>query len=193
MLKIISCSKIKYLKFRTVIILLLATAFNQSCAPFSTLCKTVDESSKIEGLYYNDCHTDTIYPRRLWALIDYKHEVKEDSLLVKMEIISDIMLKAQLIRKDDILVEKIFKGEFKEDNCFYTRRRFWILPILPIIWAFSNEQERFYRIEDDLILERTSNSGGVMIFMAGGNSYNDVWEYKKSDISNENEKAFNNK
>lgn len=151
---------------------------NQGCAPFSEL-PAVQASENIEGIYFNDNPADTTWKKRsLWSLIDYKSEIEEDSLLVSFRKTDDEMLSAYLMVKDSILVEHKIKGKFKDDGCYYSRRQVFIIPILPILWGYSNYQKRIYSIEGALVFEVTSNSGGVAIFMAGGDKYNDIHEYK---------------
>lgn len=65
---------------------MLVSTINHNCTSFSVLPKTLDESSKIEGMYFNDSHTEASYPRKLWSLIKYKNEIKEASLLIKIEL-----------------------------------------------------------------------------------------------------------
>ena len=162
------------------IIVIFIAIISQSCAPFSSLPKTMKESRNIKGIYLNDCRTDSAQrSRTLWSLVDYKSEVKRDGLTVKFEIIEDEMLKAYLMTRDSVLVEKIIKGKFNEDGCFYSRRQFYIIPILPILFLYSNYQKRIYSIEGSLVFEVTYNQGGAVIIMAGGDKFNYIYEFEK--------------
>lgn len=88
------------------------------------------------------------------------------------------MLKAILMTRDSVFVEKTIKGKFKDDGCYYTRRQFYVIPLLPILWAFSNYQQRIYSLDGALGYEVTSNSGGAVIIMASGNKYNQSYKFK---------------
>jgi len=153
----------------------------QSCAPFGTLPQKTDRENKIMGVYSNDCDSTSnrYLKQRLWEKIDLKNSIDKDSLLVRFEITEDMKLKAQLLNDKELLQEKIIKGKFKEDGCFYTRRQFYIIPILPILFAYSNKQKRIYLIDNSLVFEMTYNSGGAVIIMASGNSDSNKWFYTK--------------
>jgi hypothetical protein len=141
------------------------------------LPKNISNYSYIEGIYSNI----SINKReiRLWQLVDHRHEIKSDSINVKVEIVNPKTLKFTFLRSNEKIGEKLVKGGFQAEKCFYTRRRFYVIPILPVLWMFSNEQERIYHVDDELIIETTSNSGGAVIIMAGGNKYNDIWRFKR--------------
>lgn len=109
--------------------------------------------------------------------MDQKNEVQTDSISVRLDIIDTKSIKVSFLDKNKLIKEKVIKGKTKEDKCFYTRRRFYIIPILPVLWFFSNEQKRIYRLDNTLVVEVTSNSGGAVIIMAGGNKSDDVWRF----------------
>ncbi len=161
-----------------VVVMLLSALINQGCAPFSKL-PVIQSPENIEGTYYNKSIPDSVLRERtLWSLIDYKREVKRDSLLVKFLKTEEGMLKAILMTRDSVFVEKTIKGKFKDDGCYYTRRQFYVIPLLPILWAFSNYQQRIYSLDGALGYEVTSNSGGAVIIMASGNKYNQSYKFK---------------
>lgn len=169
----------KRIAFKTLMVLIMVISY--SCATFSEL-PSIRNSRNIEGIYFNDNPADSSWnSRTLWSLIDYKSEVKGDSLLVKLSFTEDNMLIACLMINDKLLVEKKVKGKLKDDGCYYSRRQFFIIPILPILWGYSNYQKRIYSLEDAIGIEITSNSGGVAIIMAGGNKYNDSYKFIKVD------------
>ena len=167
---------------KTIIIIFWAI-INHSCAPFSKLPNILIESKNIEGIYFNECKADTsLRGRTLWSLIDYKSEVKSDSLFVKIDINQDEMLCAYLIKQDCVLVEKVIKGKFEDDGCFYSRRQFYIIPILPILFVYDNYQKRIYLNDGNLIFEVTSNQGGAFIIMASGDKYNHIYRFNKKSL-----------
>ncbi|ASB50367.1 hypothetical protein [Alkalitalea saponilacus] len=162
--------------------LILALAISiQSCAPFRALPEPINKSYEIAGIYSNDCNrTDARREKKLWELIEPKYNnITEEDLFVFLEIENDKRLKAYLINKNDTIREKQIRGKFKDDQCFYTRRTFYIVPILPILWWFRNEQDRICLSCEQLVFENTYNTGGVAIIMAGGSSGNYIWKFKK--------------
>ncbi len=100
-------------------------------------------------------------------------------MIVRLELTKENKLKAFLIKDGKTISEKLIKGKFKKDNCYYTKRVFYVVPILPILWCFKNEQERIYLTDSTLIYESTYNYGGAVIIMAGGNSGNYKWMFTK--------------
>ncbi len=157
----------------------------QSCTTYSVLPKNISNHSSIEGVYSNMSETDSertySYTRSLWSVIDHKREIKADSISVKVEIINSKELKFSFFRDDEIVGIKWLKGKFKEDECFYTRRVFYVIPILPILWGYGNFQKRIYRVDNELIIEMVGNHGGVAIIMAGGDKYDDILSFKQID------------
>ncbi|MBP1644652.1 MAG: hypothetical protein H6Q16_227 [Bacteroidetes bacterium] len=154
----------------------LAFLFN-SCITYKDLPENVSEKSKISGLYINDSYDkeDT----RIWQLLDYKHEIKKDSMIVKIDILDKKKLSFTFIKDNEVIGKKIIKGKFKEDNCFYKRRFFYIIPIAPILWGFENNQTRIYLFNNELVIEKAYNYGGVFIFMASGDKGNYVHRFKR--------------
>ncbi len=171
--------RIRYLgKIKLLFILLYLTG----CASFSPLPYDFKASSNINGIYHNDPYINPFGDHKLWDHIHSKSSVPKDSLYVSFAFIEKNRLHAELLDGEKIIAEKDLKIKLGNDSCYYSKR-FFVIPILPIIWAYSNEQKRFVIGEKSLILERTSNSGGAMIFMAGGDKYNDSWEYEKKNNS----------
>jgi hypothetical protein len=173
----------------------------QSCTTYRVLPKNISHHSSIEGVYSNISTPDTselnllnrlpeyqfctenvyrISPRRLWDMFDHK-AIKADGISVKVEIAGSKALIFSFIMHDEVIGAKRFKGKFKTDECFYTRRRFMIFPLFPIVVGWLNYQERFYRVDNELIVEMVGNQGGVAIFFASGDVYNDIWKFKRLD------------
>lgn len=167
-------------KIKLALELILIMLINQSCASFKQLPNNIENSAQIIGTYNNDCDsTDHWTDLKLWKLIDSKSSIEEDSFKVRIEISEKNQLIAYLISDSTTISEKLIKGKFKEDNCYYTKRVFYIVPIFPLLWWYVNRQDRIYVIEETLIYENTHNTGGVVIFMAGGNYGNYNWMFKK--------------
>lgn len=170
------------MKWYARLIILFTIFLFQACAPFKSLKGNVEESAKINRSYYNDVDTSTLVIMRgtkLWQHIDRKYKNKEDSLIVRFEILNDQKLKAQLFKSDKMIAEKIIKGQLKSDQCFYKKRVFYIVPIFPLLWWYKNEQLRFYVIDNCLTVECTYNTGGTFIIFAGGNKSSLKWTYRK--------------
>lgn len=148
-----------------------------SCITYNVLPKNVSEKSNIVGIYLNNSNNKD--NTRIWQLLDYKHEIKEDSITAKIEIINKKTLCFTFLKENEILGKKLIKGKFNDDNCFYRRKIFYIIPILPILWGYSNEQTRIYLINDELVIEKTFNYGGAFIFMAGGDKGNRIYKFKR--------------
>jgi hypothetical protein len=180
----------------------------QSCTTFSVLPKNVSNRSDIEGVYSNISKCDTLkflleegwwenmnilkvdyylkhpYETRttIWGKLDTKHEIKTDSIIVKTEIVNSKRIKFSFIRNDEIIGTKLLKGKFKKNECFYTRRIFYIVPVHPIMLGWTNFQERIYRIDNELIIETVENEGGLVFYIlptAGNNRENDIWKFKR--------------
>jgi hypothetical protein len=161
---------------------LLLLTILQGCTTYKVLPPNVCSVNTIEGVYFNT-EFDTINKREwkgtLWTSLDYKHAIQSDSIFVKINFIHEKSIKLTFFLNDSIIGTKVIKGKSKTDNCFYTRRIFYIIPILPVLWAFSNEQKRIYRINDELVVEYVRNSGGAFLIMAGGSNVNNLRRFKK--------------
>ena len=96
-----------------------------NCASFRELPISTKESSEIIGVFSNDCYSsDSNSNRNLWWFIEPKYKTDEKNLKVKLELNNKSKLKAYLIRENKIVREKVIKGKFKDNKCYYTRRVF---------------------------------------------------------------------
>jgi hypothetical protein len=168
--------KIKHLKVALHLIIIIYTT---SCVSYSPLPYGFKTSYTIDGVYNNDPIKNPFGDYKLWDFIHNKSSVTKDSLYVSLKMLGKNRIQAKLLDRDSVVAEKNMKIKLKEDSCYYTGRKFYIIPILPVLWFYSNEQKRFAVGVNSLILERTSNRGGAFIIMAGNNKYNDSWEYEK--------------
>ena len=167
-------------KLYSTLLIITVILFVSSCTTYSPLPYNYKTSNSIDGIYLNDPCINPFGEYKLWDFIHNKSSLDKDSLRVSLKIIGETELQAKLFDGDKIVAEKILKVKIKEDSCYYTKRKFYIIPILPILFAYSNSQKRFVIGEKSLLLERTVNSGGAVIIMANGEKFNDSWEYKKS-------------
>ena len=112
-------------------------------------------------------------------MVDQKRQIKADSIIVKIEIVSPKALKFSFFKNDENIGVRLLKGKFKDDECFYTRRLFYVVLILPpVLWWYEDGQKRIYRIDDELIIETTYSTGGCFLIMAGGHELNDIWKFE---------------
>jgi hypothetical protein len=166
-----------YKRFRRFILLSLFTMLFSSCISYNILPENVSEKSNIVGFYLNDSNDK--YNTRIWQVLDYKREIKEDSITVRVEILNEKTLSFTFLKDNEVIGKKLVKGKFKDDNCFYKRRVFYVIPIAPILWGFSNDQTRIYFANNELVIENAFNHGGVFIFMASGDKGNRVYRFKR--------------
>ena len=168
----------KFICIATVV----STIFLKSCSPFKEVTNTISNRTEIFGAYENDCDSvDNEYASKnqLWQTIDKNYIAGKTGLLVTIQETQNNKLLAQLIDGDSLINEKIIKGHFKDDKCYYKRRFFYVVPILPILWWFENRQVRLYRKNDYLVSEEKFDTGGTVVIMAGGNTTNTNRLYKR--------------
>ena len=84
-----------------------------------------------------------------------------------------------LLDSDSIIAEKTVKVKTGQDNCFYAKTKFYLIPILPILWFYANEQICFNPGKSSLIIEYSINRGAAVIIGAGGSVQNNSWEFEK--------------
>ena len=113
-------------------------------------------------------------------MVDYKRSIKGDSISVKVEIVNSKSLNFSFLKNEEIIGTKRLKGKFKKDECFYTRRVFYVVPLFPILFGWGNFQKRIYHTDEELIIEIAGNHGGgsVLLFMSA-DKYNDIWKFKQ--------------
>ena len=124
------------MKFICIATVVLAI-FLKSCSPFKEVTNTISNRREIFGAYENDCDSvDNEYASKnqLWQTIDKNYIAGKTGLLVTIQETQNNKLLAQLIDGDSLINEKIIKGHFKDDKCYYKRRFFYVVPILPILW-----------------------------------------------------------
>jgi len=160
------------------LILLFGCSINRTL-PFSTLPQEFTITNEIDGIYCNDPIVNPFGNLKLWDFLNPKCNFEGENLYVSLKLKENDILHVKLLNDTLIVSEKLINLEKKEDNCYYTKRNFYIVPILPILWWYSNTQKRLIFGENSLIVERSYSGGGVFLIMAGGNDINDSWEYEK--------------
>lgn len=152
--------------FKTILIL----AIFQSCTTFEPLPTSNKEATEIIGIFSND--NDSVkpyeYPQCLWHTFDRRYDGNTYGLSVKLELTSGNRIRATLLQNDQALSCKTIKGQLVSKNCYYKRRRFYVVPILPILWWYNNEQARLNTIDEYLMVTSVYNQGGAFIIWAGG-------------------------
>ena len=150
-----------------------------NCTTFKSLPSGNIVSKDISGEYSNNSTNDTINKKdtTLWNLFDDKKEILNTPIFVKFQVKSKKSVEVTFWNQDTLFGKRNLKGKFKEDNCYYVRRKFSIVPILPILWWYSNEQKRIYKIGDNLFIEQIGSTGGAAIIMAGGSNYDNLWKF----------------
>jgi hypothetical protein len=166
------------------IIILISVFFLFGCSinkslPFSTLPQEFTITNKIDGIYCNNPIVNPFGNIKLWDFLNPKSNVEGENLYVSLNLKENNILHAKLLNDTLVISEKFINIVKKEDNCYYTKRDFYIVPILPILWWYSNSQKRLIFGENSLIVERSYSGGGVFLIMAGGDDINDSWEYEK--------------
>jgi len=173
--------RVNVMKFLFLVLAVLTLLF-QSCTPFKVVSNTINQRTEISGVYSNDCDSTNnkhASKKQLWQSIDEKYIEVKPGLVVKVQETKKNKLFAQLIECDSVIREKIITGYFKDDQCYYKRRFFYVVPILPVLWWFETRQTRLYRNQDYLVLEEKYDTGGAIIIMAGENTTNTNRFYKK--------------
>ncbi len=169
------------MKLICLVIVVLTLIFH-GCSPFKDVTGTISQRTEIFGIYSNDCDSaDKKYAskKQLWQTIDKKYIAEKHGLSVKITEAKNDKLFAQPFEGDSVICERNIKGHFKDDQCYYKRRFFYVVPILPILWWFENNETRLYRIKNYLVSEEKNDTGGAVIIMAGGNTTNINRFYKK--------------
>ncbi len=171
------------MKVIRIVVFALVVFHFSGCAPFKPLSVQIADSTEIFGTYRNACDsTDFWYKADLWNNVDEKYRNEAEGLTVKIDRNAEGMLRFQLMSNDSAISETIVKGKFKDDNCYYSRRKFYIIPFIPLYFGFSNTQERFYRLGDTLVIDKTFNRMGAVILFASGDAGNYYWLYDRNNL-----------
>jgi hypothetical protein len=162
-----------------IALLLISGTFLTNCTAFKSLPSGNINSRDISGKYLNSSIPDTLKKKdtTLWNLFQDNKEIMNIPIFVKFQVKSEKSIEVTFWNQDSLLAKRILKGKFKKDNCYYLRRKFSFVPILPILWWYSNEQKRIYKIADDLFIEQIGSTGGAAIIMAGGSNYDNLWKF----------------
>ncbi len=157
------------LKQKVIFYTVLATLIVACGAPFKELTYTNSSRLDFEGTYKNYCDTSKTKNYRkieLWKNFDRKTEFIDSNYEIQLSLQGDKRLLAKLFLKDSLIEEETIKGKIKEDSCFYARRKFYIVPFIPLIYGYSHHRVRYYAENNDLIYEVSHSGGAGTLIMA---------------------------
>lgn len=160
--------------------LIFSIVFLTNCTTFKPLSTNNNISKNINGAYSNNSIADTSIEKgnTIWKLFYNNIEPPNEKLFVKFQTKNKNSLQVTFWNFDSLVGKKVLKGKLRTDDCFYTRRHFSIVPILPILWWYSNEQKRIYKNDAYLVIEQIGSRGGAAIIIAGGSSYENLWKFE---------------
>ena len=161
-------------KIKSYLLILLSLSLF-SCTSFCDVSGIDGDHNNIAGTYLNDCDSiddsessRTEYYHKLWKVIDKKYESKECGLHIRISETRGGKLLAQLMRQDTVISEKLIRGHFRKNGCYYKPKSVFVLPLFPVVWGYEVKQTRFYGNPDYLIAESTEDGGGTLLLIAGG-------------------------
>lgn len=149
--------------------------FVQCKSTFYCLPNNIVDSKKISGIYENESILSPFGNQDLWHCIKRRSKIENNSYLVYLHLEKETLL-AQLVKDNKVVDQMKIEGTLT-DSCFIVKKRYLIVPILPVLWFYNNQQIRISARENSLIIDEFSENGGVAIIMAGGNESNRTYEY----------------
>ncbi|MBI9056004.1 MAG: hypothetical protein JEY96_19440 [Bacteroidales bacterium] len=135
----------------------------------------VVNSKNISGVYKNESILSPFGNQDLWHCLKRWSRIENDNHLVYLSL-HKRTIQAQLIKDNVIVDQKKIRGTLT-DSCFVVNKKYLIIPILPILWGYNNQQIRISVRDSSLIVDEFTEDGGVMIIMAGGDDRNRTYEY----------------
>ena len=158
-------------------ILLISLIFIQCKSTFYCLPNNIVDSENLSGVYENESILSPFGNQDLWHCIKRRSKIENDSHLVYLHLEKNA-IQAQLVKDNVIVDEKKLKGTLS-DSCFLAKKKYLIVPILPILWFYDNQQIRISARDSSLIVDEFTENGGAAIIMAGGDDWNKTYEYKR--------------
>lgn len=160
-----------------IIFLLIPLIFTQCKSTFYCLPDNLVDSEQISGIYENKSILSPFGNQDLWHCINRRSKIAIDSCFVYIKI-DKTKIHAQLFKGNKIVDQMKIKGTLT-DSCFIAKKRYLVVPILPILWFYDNQQIRISARESSLIVDEFNENGGVAILMAGGDEWNRTYEYRR--------------
>lgn len=168
-------------KLIIIILLVISLIFVQCKSTFPCLPDNIIDAKNISGTYKNESIISPFGSCDLWQCVKPASKIKNDKHLIRLQIKKN-KLYAQLIKNNEIVDKKKLKGRLSK-TCFVARKRFLIIPILPILWGYNNSQLRISVRDNSLVINEFNENGGVVLIMAGGNNYVNTYEYRRIDLA----------
>ncbi len=142
----------------------------------------------INGTYYN-LPTDKAFcdDKSLWSLFNFKLIRQYDTLLdynnyyVRLNVINNKRIKAELIRNGEIVAKKTIKGKFK-NNSFSINRKVRVVGI-PFIYFFTRDYKTQIQIDTNgnLIIGYAESWLGLIFIMSGGDDNYCSYKFKRKE------------
>lgn len=160
--------KLRFLEIIAFVLIL------QSCA---TLDKTsvpnsvpiITDSIEVNGQYSNWSSDSTSILWNSFKIYNKQHKNYKE-LHVEIEFVSDKRLYIKLFDQEgNVIGEKKLKGKI-EENSFYGRRKFFIIPFFPIYSEYENYRYRISFIHDSMIIDTSRDYWGFATFAGGSGS-----------------------
>ena len=128
---------------------------------------------------YNVCYTKLLRygSQDLWHCIKRRSKIEDENHLVYLHL-EKKKIQDQLVKDNVIVDDKKLKGTLT-DSCFLAKKKYLIIPILPILWGYNNQQIRISARDSSLVVDEFTENGGVAIIMAGGDDWNKTFEYER--------------
>lgn len=170
---------------KIIIILIISLVFIQCKSTFHCQPNNLVESMNIKGVYENESILSPFGNQDLWHCIKRWSKIENDSHLVYLRM-ENKTIHAQLIKDNVIVDQKKLKGTLT-DSCFLAKKKYLIIPILPILWFYENQQIRISARDSSLIIDEFIENGGAAIIMAGGDDWTRTYEFRRineKDTSN---------
>lgn len=158
-------------------ILIISLIFIQCKSTFYCLPNNIVDSKNISGVYENESILSPFGNQDLWHCIDRRSKIKNDSHVIYLHL-GKQTLQAILVKENEIVDQKKIKGTLT-DSCFLAEKKYLIVPILPILWFYDNQQIRISVRDSSLIVDEYTENGGAAIFMAGGNDWTKTYEFRR--------------
>lgn len=109
--------------------------------------------SELVGIYENTSIDSTVGRfYTLWGRLGVDNNYEYKNFNVEISFENNHKVIAKLINNGKIVDTKIIRGKI-QDNCFYLRRKFMILPFIPIVFGFSDAESRLSFFDDMLIVD----------------------------------------
>jgi len=158
------------------IFLLIPFIFIQCKSTFYCMPNNVDSKS-ISGVYENKSVLSPYGSQDLWHCIKRRSKIEDENHLVYLHL-EKKKIQDQLVKDNVIVDDKKLKGTLT-DSCFLAKKKYLIIPILPILWGYNNQQIRISARDSSLVVDEFTENGGVAIIMAGGDDWNKTFEYER--------------